>query len=194
MSRGAQTSMVAEIIRFINGPEGAIDAATMAAAAAIEKSAYVAACNQCAARGVNTFESEVFQCAYNHSLFNLRQKLDPAAPRPNTNLHRMIRQCILAYRYIEPPLLQEVLDEIFPLAIIASMHPEQLNPELYADQIEEYSQRKNVSFDIVYCTHYLCTCGARKTIVTRAQLRSADEGGTDLIHCIACNRRWKKTG
>lgn len=186
--------MTTDIIRFISSPDGRVDAATSAVAAAIERSAYAAACNLCAPRGINTFENERFQSAYNHILFNLRHKLDPAAPNPNRHLHRMILHCILAYRHLEPPLLEAALDEIFPLSIIASMHPEQLNPELYARQIEEYSLRKNVTFEVTYATHYLCTCGARKTIVTRAQLRSADEGGTDLIHCIACNRRWKKTG
>lgn len=183
--------MIANVIADTIG----VDAATMAVAATIEKSAYSQACVMCAARGANTFENDAFQCAYNHLLFNLRHKLDAESRRPNVSLRRIIKQCIIAHRYIRPPVLRDcVLECIFPLHAIAAMRPEQLNPELYADRLTELGIRQNVKYEIVYATHYLCTCGARKTIVNSVQLRSADEGKTDMIHCVACNRRWKKTG
>lgn len=192
-SRAVQIAQIAEILARNPGQVG-VDAAIHRVASAIEGSSYAYARQRCAGLGVNTFENESFQSAYNHSLYNLRYKLDGTRPRPNTELVAKINYCIRVHRYCSGALAAAVCDQILPLGSLAIMRPEELAPELYAANLAEYDLRKNVKLDIVYATHYKCICGVSKTIVRTVQMRSADEGTTDLIRCIACNRHWKKTG
>jgi DNA-directed RNA polymerase subunit M/transcription elongation factor TFIIS len=75
---------------------------------------------------------------------------------------------------------------------VAFMSPAQLHPQkwLYWVKKKEYKEIRENS--IVYSDAYKCfKCGERKTKVTQAQTRSADEPMTTFVTCIVCYNTFK---
>jgi hypothetical protein len=86
----------------------------------------------------------------------------------------------------------DLLDNKINPAYVAFMSPAQLHPQkwLYWVKKKEYKEiRKN---SIVYSDAYKCfKCGERKTKVTQAQTRSADEPMTTFVTCLVCYNTFK---
>ena len=89
-------------------------------------------------------------------------------------------------------LKKDLLSDKINPAYVAFMSPAQLHPQkwLYWVKKNEYKEiRKN---SIVYSDAYKCfKCGERKTKVTQAQTRSADEPMTTFVTCLVCYNTFK---
>jgi DNA-directed RNA polymerase subunit M/transcription elongation factor TFIIS len=74
--------------------------------------------------------------------------------------------------------------------IMSSMNSNKLNPLINKPYIEQIHIREQQETKIKFSTMYQCICGERKTISYEIQTRSLDEGGTQFIKCVSCNKVW----
>ncbi len=160
----------------------------------IESSAYEEAIRRCRERGISMYEHPDFQTVYNNLLFELLYSMDPTRRDQNSYLHIILHKYAIILENFTGEMRRRLLGGIFPLEIVASLPPEILNPGMYDKFVSNRDLRRNQKIETVYATHYRCTCGKNRTIVQSVQLRSFDEGRTDMIFCIACGRKWKVTG
>jgi DNA-directed RNA polymerase subunit M/transcription elongation factor TFIIS len=89
-------------------------------------------------------------------------------------------------------LKKDLLSKKINPAYVAFMSPSQLHPKkwLYWVKKKEYKEIRENS--IVYSDAYKCfKCGERKTKVTQAQTRSADEPMTTFVTCLVCYNTFK---
>jgi DNA-directed RNA polymerase subunit M/transcription elongation factor TFIIS len=160
----------------------------------IESSVYEEAIRCCRERGISMYEHPDFQTVYNNLLFEILYSMDPYLGDQNIYLRTILRKYVVILENFAGKLRQHLLSGIFPLEIVARLPPEMRNPNMYDKFVKNRDLRRNQKIETVYATHYRCTCGKNQTIVQSVQLRSFDEGRTDLIFCIACSRKWKVTG
>jgi DNA-directed RNA polymerase subunit M/transcription elongation factor TFIIS len=89
-------------------------------------------------------------------------------------------------------LKNDLLSNKINPSYVAFMSPAQLHPQkwLYWVKKKEYKEIRENS--IVYSDAYKCfKCGERKTKVTQAQTRSADEPMTTFVTCLVCYNTFK---
>lgn len=89
-------------------------------------------------------------------------------------------------------LKKDLLSNKINPSYVAFMSPAQLHPQkwLYWVKKKEYKEIRENS--IVYSDAYKCfKCGERKTKVTQAQTRSADEPMTTFVTCLVCYNTFK---
>lgn len=89
-------------------------------------------------------------------------------------------------------LKKDLLSNKINPTYVAFMSPAQLHPQkwLYWVKKKEYKEIRENS--IVYSDAYKCfKCGERKTKVTQAQTRSADEPMTTFVTCLICYNTFK---
>lgn len=89
-------------------------------------------------------------------------------------------------------LKKDLLTKKINPSYVAFMSPAQLHPQkwLYWVKKKEYKEIRENS--IVYTDTYKCfKCGERKTKVTQAQTRSADEPMTTFVTCLICYNTFK---
>lgn len=67
------------------------------------------------------------------------------------------------------------------------MSPEELHPKRWEHEIQKKEYRDNMANNMETTDRYKCReCGARKSIVTQMQTRSADEPMTTFVTCVEC--------
>ena len=76
----------------------------------------------------------------------------------------------------------EILSEI--RRIINEDNDKRIDTKLYAT--------KNIETKVKNCNAKCPKCHKENVYVKTLQLRSADEGGTDIFECLECHYRWKR--
>ena len=107
-------------------------------------------------------------------------------------LNNIISNIIDTQNINNKTLKKDLLSNKINPSYIAFMSPAQLHPDkwLYWVKKKEYKELRENS--IVYSDAYKCfKCGERKTKVTQAQTRSADEPMTTFVTCLLCSTRFK---
>ena len=107
-------------------------------------------------------------------------------------LNNIISNIIDTQNINNKTLKKDLLSNKINPSYIAFMSPAQLHPDkwLYWVKKKEYKELRENS--IVYSDAYKCfKCGERKTKVTQAQTRSADEPMTTFVTCLICYNTFK---
>tara|TARA_B100001093_G_C26820469_1_gene1011662 strand:+ start:86 stop:562 length:477 start_codon:yes stop_codon:yes gene_type:complete len=88
-------------------------------------------------------------------------------------------------------LINSVKNKTIDAIKIATMKPQELNPEKYEKitkkkELEEYSKNNQASTDIFQCSK----CKKRKCSVSEKQTRAGDEPATTFVKCLECGNSW----
>lgn len=111
----------------------------------------------------NDFDMSMISCIYNHKLDDIIFNLETS------------------------DLKTQIKDGLIKLEYISFMSPSELNPanwKIIKDKLEFSDKTQN---DMATTDQYKCKkCGEKKSQLTSAQTRSADEPATKFITCMVC--------
>lgn len=83
------------------------------------------------------------------------------------------------------PLKDLIVENKVEAKNIASLSPQQLNPDKWKTDLDDDAQ------EIVEGIFQCKKCGSKKTTYYSLQTRSSDEPMTNFITCVDCKNRWK---
>jgi DNA-directed RNA polymerase subunit M/transcription elongation factor TFIIS len=122
----------------------------------------------------NNIEQTFLKSIYDDKILNILVNLDPKSKLKNKTLLSNI-----LYGNIDP-------------SHVGFLSPNQIDPDKWVDIIKKKEYREWRENNISYSDAYKCSkCGQRKSKVSLAQTRSADEPMTIFVSCLVCYNTFK---
>lgn len=122
----------------------------------------------------NDVEYKFFKSIYEDKLLNIMENLNPDSKLKNKTL------------------LTNVLSGVINPSHVAFLSPSQLFPEKWAHIVKKKEYREWRENNIAYSDAYKCSkCGERKSKISLAQTRGADEPMTIFVSCLVCYNTFK---
>ena len=122
----------------------------------------------------NNIEQTFLKSIYDDKILNILVNLDPKSKLKNKTL------------------LSNILYDHIDSSHVGFLSPNQIDPEKWVDIIKKKEYREWRENNISYSDAYKCSkCGQRKSKVSLAQTRSADEPMTIFVSCLVCYNTFK---
>ena len=122
----------------------------------------------------NNIEQTFLKSIYDDKILNILENLDPKSKLKNKTL------------------LSNILYDHIDSSHVGFLSPNQIDPEKWVDIIKKKEYREWRENNISYSDAYKCSkCGQRKSKVSLAQTRSADEPMTIFVSCLVCYNTFK---
>jgi DNA-directed RNA polymerase subunit M/transcription elongation factor TFIIS len=122
----------------------------------------------------NNIEQTFLKSIYDDKILNILENLDPKSKLKNKTL------------------LSNILYGHIDSSHVGFLSPNQIDPEKWVDIIKKKEYREWRENNISYSDAYKCSkCGQRKSKVSLAQTRSADEPMTIFVSCLVCYNTFK---
>lgn len=122
----------------------------------------------------NNIEQTFLKSIYDDKILNILVNLDPKSKLKNKTL------------------LSNILNNNIDPSHVGFLSPNQIDPDKWVDIIKKKEYREWRENNISYSDAYKCSkCGQRKSKVSLAQTRSADEPMTIFVSCLVCYNTFK---
>ena len=122
----------------------------------------------------NDIDKKFLKAIYDDKFFNIMENLDP-----NSKLKNNFLLGNIVFGTINP-------------SHVAFLSPSQLFPDKWAHVVKKKEYREWRENNIAYSDAYRCSkCGQRKSKISLAQTRGADEPMTIFVSCLVCYNTFK---